>query len=736
MRARPLVSLLAATAMVAGIAGTATGEERLPLDPPTARLVTNVLRSPWVGIESRELRQPVPYHSAAAETIRLDSYPLGGEAYAVSPDGTQVVYRIGGDAGELRLRDVWGGPELVLPLPEPPGGSPDAVDVAFSPDGGQLAYVAGPEVHVRDLDRGTDRVIHRVDVVRDVTFDCSGGDATTVAWSARGDWLLVGTRSWCGDGPPFREQMLMRPDGDDVRREVGHGPTSFSPDGRWLAEIRSPHYWSVEDRHVVVTDLDDMTVRATAVDLVNPSWVDAALEWTTDQEVIGTVGAGSANTVGLLDVATEVLDEIDFAQTVRDVTVTEDGRTVVAAVGEDGTARQLVVVDRSSGDRRTVGAEESPGGVYPAVGEGVVFETSTHESGSGPAGWRSRLWHLDTVSMTTTQVTEDLTPDGQFHDPMVSRAVAGPVFRYAGEDRTRTAIALAQGVHDDVDTLVVARSDDYADALAASSLAGELGAPLLLTPRNLPGHVRRAVQRLAPEHVVVVGDTEAVDADAERRLREAPSVESVTRVAGPTRYDTAAAIADRVGLPADRTVFLVEGWDADPARGWADAVAVAGVAARDRRPILLTETGSLPAATADAIRRLSPDRVVVVGGPVAVDQSVIDQVRALGVDVNRIAGATRYATSRGVAEAYPATGPAADRLWAVTGENWPDALAAGAAAGTAGGDLLLVRRDGLGDEAARYLHDRARPPGQVVVSGSTAAVPAAVSRALRRAATP
>lgn len=69
---------------------------------------------------------------------------------------------------------------------------------------------------------------------------------------------------------------------------------------------------------------------------------------------------------------------------------------------------------------------------------------------------------------------------------------------------------------------------------------------------------------------------------------------------------------------------------------------------------------------------------------------VAEAISAQGVHVERVAGATRYETSRAVAERSVGAGMDPAATWLSSGGTWPDALSAGPAVAAAGGVLLLV----------------------------------------------
>jgi hypothetical protein len=121
----------------------------------------------------------------------------------------------------------------------------------------------------------------------------------------------------------------------------------------------------------------------------------------------------------------------------------------------------------------------------------------------------------------------------------------------------------------------VASAADFPDALAAAAAAGTLGGPVLLTaPTRLDAAAADVLRRLRPELVVIAGGTAAISdaVAADITALDLP----VRRVAGPTRVDTAAAIAALLEeLGAGRPVVtgapvtdqVVPGLNADLLRG-------------------------------------------------------------------------------------------------------------------------------------------------------------------------
>ncbi|WP_374929464.1 cell wall-binding repeat-containing protein [Kytococcus sedentarius] len=256
--------------------------------------------------------------------------------------------------------------------------------------------------------------------------------------------------------------------------------------------------------------------------------------------------------------------------------------------------------------------------------------------------------------------------------------------RFAGATRYDTAVALSRASFTTSPTVFLATGENFPDALAAGAVAGAMGAPLLLTrAHKLLDAVADELVRLAPQTVVLVGSTTALSAFVESLVRLRTGA-LVTRVGGSDRYATAAAVADLLTTP-QHEVFVVCGED------FPDATAAAAAAAHCGSPLLLTRRDRVPPATLEALARRNPATVTLVGGPDVVGPAVASTIaqRVRPTTLQRVTGSNRYATAAAVARhVWPDGSP---RALVATGENFPDALAAGPAAALVGAPVLLTR---------------------------------------------
>jgi len=199
---------------------------------------------------------------------------------------------------------------------------------------------------------------------------------------------------------------------------------------------------------------------------------------------------------------------------------------------------------------------------------------------------------------------------------------------------------------------------------------------------------------------------------------------TVTRLAGATRYGTAAAIAGHSAFTAPKTAIVATG------ENFPDALAASGLAGVNHpAPIVLTQRDTYTSDAKSALGALKSkgvSAVTIVGGTLAVSKSVEDAIKADGFTVTRQAGADRYATASAIATAMGTIGSVGGNKTALiaTGENFPDALAGGPAAYAANLPILLVTRDAIPSSTSSAISSLGIK--HAVILGGTAVVSDAV----------
>ncbi|MEG0776339.1 MAG: cell wall-binding repeat-containing protein [Raoultibacter sp.] len=243
------------------------------------------------------------------------------------------------------------------------------------------------------------------------------------------------------------------------------------------------------------------------------------------------------------------------------------------------------------------------------------------------------------------------------------------------------------------DTVIVATSGAYYDALAASGLAGALKAksgkdvPVLITDGSaLSYETASTIAYLGAKHIIIAGGELAVSADVEKALKVLAGVTDIKRVAGATEIETAIATnteAAAAGSVSDTAVLATSAH-------FADALSAAPYAYAKAAPIYLASAdGSMTAETAAALKNFK--NVKIVGGTAVVSETTAAALKAQGNNVERWAGDDCYQTSADIATKAVAAGVLSfDTASVATGKTYYDALSASAAAGSKKSVLLLV----------------------------------------------
>ena len=123
------------------------------------------------------------------------------------------------------------------------------------------------------------------------------------------------------------------------------------------------------------------------------------------------------------------------------------------------------------------------------------------------------------------------------------------VVRLGGSDRYETArlvahnaVTKARAAKRTVSTAFVTTGVNFPDAVAASPISAKTSWPILLTnPKGLSPSARSALHDLGVKNVILLGGKPAVSSKVESQLKKAG--DKVSRLAGPSRYQTALAIA-------------------------------------------------------------------------------------------------------------------------------------------------------------------------------------------------
>ena len=257
------------------------------------------------------------------------------------------------------------------------------------------------------------------------------------------------------------------------------------------------------------------------------------------------------------------------------------------------------------------------------------------------------------------------------------------VKRLAGDDRYETAIKISKDNFKSADTVVLASGTNSADALAASSLATSKSAPILLTKRNEIGkNVFDEIKRLNANNVIVVGGKVSISEKVVSDLKDKNI--TVKRLAGDNRYETSYEIAKEL-LKSNKAkeAIIVNGFKN------VDALSVSSLATKENLPILLNDGNRLSKDIKNIVGDSNIKKMYIIGGRTSLPRRIEDNIKALDIEYERLAGEDRYETSSKIAKyAYENS----DKVILASGENSIDALAAGVLTKMEKAPMLLVQK--------------------------------------------
>lgn len=245
-----------------------------------------------------------------------------------------------------------------------------------------------------------------------------------------------------------------------------------------------------------------------------------------------------------------------------------------------------------------------------------------------------------------------------------------------------------------IEKVYIVNNTDFADALTGGVLAGEnRGALIYTNGRSLTEEAREYIEGAAS--VTILGGENAVSPELEASLGK-----KAQRVAGYSRYGTAAAVAEALGT--ERDLLVVSG------ENFADALSATAVALKENRNILLVKKNEIPEETLSYLGKYGQGKdIIFAGGIQAVSNEVKrDVYSAVYKDreesLNNIYhGYSRYDTSLALAKKH---GDFKSVILA-TGINHTDALAAGTLSAEMNAPIILVN-DASFDKLASLLKER------------------------------
>ncbi|WP_082567362.1 ATP-binding cassette domain-containing protein [Janibacter sp. Soil728] len=284
--------------------------------------------------------------------------------------------------------------------------------------------------------------------------------------------------------------------------------------------------------------------------------------------------------------------------------------------------------------------------------------------------------------------------------------------RWTGRNRTDVAREITQDAWDPgVAGCFVVSSQGIATARMVAPIAAQLGWPLLwVRPGALPAATRDELGRLAPEHIVVVGDDDDITPRAYSHIDKL-AVGTIERVAADDLALTAARLLQSFPPKDGSTMYVTR------ADNSATTAATSLKAAATHRSVIVCDTADVPDELAAAVASVGPRRLVFVGYEEEWSTETVARLReATGADVEFFREEGPMAVVAGLWDQVQPGGRAI-----VCGPSVLELLTAAVASGHHGTPVLLVTTARL-PQVVRSTLERLAPT-QIVLCGVVDALP-------------
>lgn len=194
------------------------------------------------------------------------------------------------------------------------------------------------------------------------------------------------------------------------------------------------------------------------------------------------------------------------------------------------------------------------------------------------------------------------------------------VKRLGGNDRYATGLQVVNSVFTgSASNAVIATGRDFPDALAASGVAGKLGAPMVLVDGKknvVPSAGLSSLRRMKVKTITIAGGSGVVSNGIQNQLKK--NGFTVKRYGGADRYQTTAAINKAYFKATDTNVVYVA-----TGTNFPDALAGAAIAGNLKAPLFVTMPACMPDSIRSAVSSLSPRSRVALGGTAVVSNKAL-----------------------------------------------------------------------------------------------------------------
>ena len=266
--------------------------------------------------------------------------------------------------------------------------------------------------------------------------------------------------------------------------------------------------------------------------------------------------------------------------------------------------------------------------------------------------------------------------------------------RLSGISRYETAVAISKNQFSSSKYVVLANGQAPNDILVASSLAGNLNAPILITDRNsLNASTKAEIQRLNSSNIIVIGGNSKISSAVTNSLKSMGK--NVEVINGSSDADMSVKVANKaMEFKSANTVIL------SSEKSLPDSLSASALAAKNGYPIIYTGKNAISGVAKGFIKNGKISNVIIVGGDQTISNGVLNSVKSMGKSVSRVYGRSRYDTSLAIAKNYFNN---SSTVGLATGAEFVDSLTSGPVSGLNNQAILLVSNNTLSSGIKDYI---------------------------------
>lgn len=278
--------------------------------------------------------------------------------------------------------------------------------------------------------------------------------------------------------------------------------------------------------------------------------------------------------------------------------------------------------------------------------------------------------------------------------------------RISGSDKYNTAVLISKAGFTQANTVIVVSSQDYQDALIATSLSKIRNAPILITKQSSLENVTiNEIKRLKATKAFVIGNYGVIGSGVDKQLKGLGIV--VTRIDGVDRYDISKKIAQILGV--QKGVVIAGNFD------YSGLLSIATIASMKSMPILLSPKNSLSPKISALIKGRTIPVSYLIGGTsvlnVTIARSVPNSKRLSGTDI--------YNSNVNIINQFSKDFNF-NTVYLASGEDFTEALSAGALSTKTNSPIFLTQKNTISKATLNYM--KSKKVKHVVILGGVGVI--------------